>query len=465
VKRQLAGQFLGEVFAMTIVASVIAMLASWQLMPIVNSYSEKNLTVFDNLVFWTMLVTIIIVTTVLAGSYPSLILSSFKPIDSLKNSTKSMVKGNGLRQALVIFQFVISVALIASTLIVLDHLKFLRNKELGFDKDQVLVVHRANQATKDQVLNIEGVSHASFSNLIPGEGNTGRTIFNGWNTTDQQVVMGQVVVDHDYIELYGLELIAGRRFDREIPSDLTEGFIINETALTKLGYSSAAEAVGGKLWLDEDWGGKKGRIIGVLKDFHYNGVNSPILPFSMFMDPRAKRSLSVKIKSENIQHVLQQVEEAFKSTVPDMTFEFSFLDESFDRQYRSEDHFMTIFSFFAAVGIAIGMLGLYGLAMFMAEQRSKEVGIRKILGATEMNIAGLLTVSFMKLISISFIIAVPLAWISMEQWLERFPFRENIDPSIFLITGGTVSLITFLSVSYQAIKAALINPVKTLRSE
>ena len=185
----------------------------------------------------------------------------------------------------------------------------------------------------------------------------------------------------------------------------------------------------------------------------------------MFMHPTARRVMSVKITSNDIQGVLKQIEEAYKTTAPNRAFEYSFLDQDFDRQYQAEDRFMSIFSFFAAVGIAIGCLGLYGLAMFTAEQRSKEVGIRKVLGATGKNILTLLTSDFLKLVAISFVLAIPLTYYGMEAWLSKFPYRQNIDWMLFVLTGGSVLLITLLTVSYQAIRASLINPVNTLRTE
>jgi len=203
----------------------------------------------------------------------------------------------------------------------------------------------------------------------------------------------------------------------------------------------------------------------VLKDFHFAGVNSTIEPFSVFMHQRAKSFLSVKLSSSNLADVIQQIRDVCNNTVPNHTFEYSFLDEDFDKQYQAEDRFMSIFSFFAAIGITIGCLGLYGLAMFMAEQRSKEMGIRKVLGATEKSILTLLTSDFLKLVMVSFVLAIPIAYYGMEQWLSKFPYRENIDPILFLVTALMVLMITILTVGYQALKAATTNPVKTLRSE
>lgn len=463
LRGQLARQFLGEALVMNIFAAAISVFAVYLMLPVVNDYSGKHLDIIGNPLFWSALVGIIVLVTLMAGGYPAFVLSAFRPFETLRGNFQGSTRGALLRKSLVVFQFIISVSLIAGTLIIVDHLKFLREKELGFDKEHVLLIKRATEATKDQLLNISGVSGASFSNIVPGHRVGGRTIINGWDKADPQLVIGQVVVDYDYVDLYQLKLSAGRTFDKEIPSDFTEGFMINEAALGPLGFQNAEEAIGKELWLDEDWGGKKGRIIGVLKNFHFSGVNSAIEPFSMFMHPRAKFFLSVKVTSSNLSDVMEQVEKIYHETVPNQTFEYSFLDETFDKQYQAEDRFMSIFSFFAAIGISIGCLGLYGLAMFMAEQRSKEVGVRKVLGATGKGILILLISDFVKLVTISFIIAIPVAYYGMEQWLNQFPFREKIDPLLFMIAAIVVLGITILTVGHQAMRAAMTNPVKTLR--
>jgi putative ABC transport system permease protein len=464
-KSQLVAQFLGEAFVITFFSAALSVGAIYLLLPAVNIFSGKNIILFTNPVFWTGLVLVTSLVSIVSGSYPSVVLSGINPAETLKGGLLSGGSRNIVRKGLVVFQFVVSISLIAGTLIVMNHLSYLRTKELGFDKDQVILIQRAGQVTKERITNIAGVKAASFSNKVPGMLNTGRTIINGWDERDPQVVMDQVVVDYDFIELYKLQLLAGRGFDKDIPSDMIDAFLINEAALSKLGYKSAAEAIGGELWLNEDWGGKKGRIIGVLKDFHFNGVNNPILPFSMFMSPQATRQLSVKVESSQLQEILPKLEEAFKATVPDRAYEYSFLDQQFDRQYQAEDRFMAIFSFFAFVGIAIGCLGLYGLALFMAEQRTKEIGIRKVFGSSVVGILSLLATDFVKLVVVAFVIAIPTSYFGMEQWLSSFPYREKINPLLFVVTALIVMCIVLITVGYQSIRAAMKNPVSSLRFE
>ncbi|HEY0769429.1 MAG TPA: FtsX-like permease family protein, partial [Sphingobacteriaceae bacterium] len=214
-----------------------------------------------------------------------------------------------------------------------------------------------------------------------------------------------------------------------------------------------------------DWGGKKGRVIGVIKDFHFIGVNAAIEPFSMFLHPMASRFMSVKISSANIQDVVKQVENVFVGSVPDRPFEYSFLDQEFDKQYAAEERFMTVFSIFATLAIVIACLGLYGLANFMAEQRTKEVGVRKVLGASVSNILALLMKDFVKLVLVAFVVSVPFAYFGMNRWLDAFPYRQEISPFLFVITGVAVLAITVAVISYQSIATATTNPVKSLRSE
>ncbi|HZY77887.1 MAG TPA: ABC transporter permease, partial [Cyclobacteriaceae bacterium] len=295
VRSQLIRQFIGEAFVLTLLSVILAVALVYILLPVLNSFSGKNLQLMGNVFFWELLAITTVAVTLLAGSYPAFVLASFRPAETLKSSLRSAGSGSLLRKGLVVFQFGVSVSLIAGTLIAMSHLRYLRSKSLGFDKEHVVVLVGANKNTRDQLLNVPGVSKTSLSNRVPGGRVGGRTIFNGWDKSDPQIVIGQLVVDYDYIDLYDLEVVAGRAFSRDVPSDETEAFMVNEDAALKLGYETPQDAIGGQLWLDEDWGGKKGRIIGVLKDFHFNAANAPIEPFSMFMNPNATRYLSVKL--------------------------------------------------------------------------------------------------------------------------------------------------------------------------
>jgi putative ABC transport system permease protein len=464
IKTQLVRQFLGEAFMMTIVATAISIFIVYYSTPILNEFSGKNLTFIDRNEFWIAITALVALVTLFSGAYPSFYLSAFKPVDTLKGSFKHSDKGAFLRKGLVVFQFTISIALIAGMMIIWSHINFMRTKDLGFDKDQVMIVSRGSNRMKEQLQNISGIESMTISNRVPGFPVGGRTIIKGWNKTDQQLVLGQLAVDHDFIELYGLKLIAGRNFDKNITTDLKEAFIVNEAALNVLGFDKAEDAIGQQLWLEE-WGDHKGRVVGVLKDFHFIGVNAAIEPFAMFLHTEGNRFLSAKISSNNLQQVIKQVESAYKDNFPGRPFQYSFVDQDFDNQYKGEERFMSIFSLFAAIGIIIACLGLYGLATFMTEQRTKEVGIRKILGASVKTILGLLTRDFVKLVFISFVIAVPIAYWGMEKWLTTFPYREDIDPVLFAFAGIAVLGITISVIGYRAFYTATTNPVNSLRSE
>lgn len=464
IKTQLIRQFLGEAFLMTMVATSISIFIVYYSLPMVNEFSGKTLTFMDQSTFWFTLASLVVLVTLLAGAYPSFYLSSFKPAATLKGAFKNSDKGSFLRKGLVVFQFTISITLIAGMMIIWSHINFMRTKDLGFNKDQVMIVSRGTNQMKEQLQTISGIENITISNRVPGVPVGGRTIIKGWNRTDPQLVLGQLAVDHDFIELYKLDLLAGRNFDRNNPADLKEAFIVNEAALKLLGFEKAEDAIGQQLWLEE-WGDHKGRIIGVLKDFHFIGVNAAIEPFSMFLHTEGNRFLSAKISSGNIQQVIKQVESVYKQTFPGRPFEYSFLDQDFDKQYKSEERFMSVFSIFAAIGIVIACLGLYGLATFMTEQRTKEVGIRKILGASVNTILALLTKDFVKLVLISFVVATPIAYYAMEKWLTTFPYRERINPLVFAFTGIAVLGITLSVIGYRAFHTASTNPVDSLKSE
>jgi putative ABC transport system permease protein len=464
VKDQLVRQFLGEAFLTIAFATLLSICLVYTQLPLVNDFTAKHLTFLDKSHFWISIAFIVIGVTLLAGFYPAFYLSAFKPYDTLKGAFKTSDRGVLLRQALVVFQFTLSIALIAGIVIIYNHISFMRDKDLGFRKDHILVINGATPTIKEQLLTISGVEDVTFSNRVPGYSVGGRTIIKGWNKNDPQVVLGQLAVDHSFIPFYDLKLAAGRAFDESFPSDGQEAFLINESAMRLLGFNKPEEAIGQKLWL-EDWGGKKGMVIGVLKDFHFIGVNAAIEPFSMFLHPSATRFMSVRVSSDNMQSLIGQIEKVFKANIQGREFQYAFLDQEFDKQYKGEERFMAVFSIFAALAIIIASLGLYGLAHFITQQRTKEIGVRKVLGASVSNILVLVTKDFMKLVAIAFIVAVPLAYFSMNQWLAGFPYREAIHPVVFILTAALVFLVTLTVIGYQAFTSATTNPVKSLRMD
>ncbi len=470
VRPQLIGQFLGEAFLMTLIAVVLSVILLQVALPVLNNFSGKELKVIDESYFWLMLAGITLFVALLAGSYPSLFLSAFRPVETLKGTFRNSAKGNSLRKALVVFQFGISIFLIAGTLIIMNHLKYIRSIDLGFDKSRVLFIPARNsrgasadfKLLKEEMLKISGVENATLSSNVPGKDMNNNVVRKGWDQDAAWSDMRFISVDYDFVDVFNLKLVEGRSFRRESPSDENEAFLVNESGMRRLGYSNPKDIIGEHF----AWQDRKGSVVGVLKDFHFMGANVAIEPFIAVMNtPRSVSFLSLKVSTSDLATVTKQVESIFKETLPNGIFEYSFLDQEFDKQYKSEDRFMGIFTFFSVVAILIACLGLYGLGMFMTELRFKEVGIRKVLGASEKSVLVLLTKDFILLVVFSFILAVPLSYWAMNTWLSSFPYKENINPILFAFAGVAAIVIALLTVSYNAIRASLTNPVKAIRME
>lgn len=468
-RTQLVGQFLGESFLMTLLAVLGSMGLIFITLPAINSFLERELTLVSNPAFWVGIALVTLTASILAGSYPSLFLSAFMPVEVLKGNFRTSSKGNLLRKSLVVFQFAISIFLISGTLIVYNQLTYLREIHLGFDKERTLVLptRSAPNAEKDFKLLKEelkktgSVLSATLSSRVPGKEMGNNVVRLGWSEDAKWSDMRFLGVDHDFVEVYDLDVIEGRDFDESYPSDEHGAFMLNESGMRRLGWNNPKEAVGQKL----RWQDRNGFVIGVVKDFHFMSANVAIEPFIMVMNkPWSVGYLSLKMAPGKLDQSIHQIRNVFETTLPDKIFEYSFLDEDFDKQYKSEERFMSIFTFFACVAVAIACLGLYGLAMFIAEIRFKEIGIRKVLGATSSAIAVLMSGDFIKLVALAFLIATPLAFWAMNQWLGTFPYREKISLTIFLISGLMAIIIAVLTVASQSVKAAKANPIDSIRN-
>jgi putative ABC transport system permease protein len=466
---QLIAQFLGESFLMTVIAVALSVAGVYFLLPLVNDFAGKSMTLFTNAYFWAGLGGITLFVGLLAGSYPSLFLSALQPAETLHGTFKGSGHGNTLRKSLVVFQFAISIFLISGTLIITKHLSYIRNVDLGFTAERMVIIptrqgHNAVTeftVLKNQLLNDASVKAASLSSRVPGKEMSNNVVRIGWDQDAAWSDMRYLAVDFDFIETYGLELVAGRMFRQESPSDENEAFLINESGMRRLGVTEPAEAIGMKL----RWQDRQGYVVGVLKDFHFMSANVAIEPFIMVMHkPWTVSYLTLRVNSANLPETIGRIRSSFQELLPERIFEYSFLDEEFDRQYKSEDRFMSIFSAFAITAIAIASLGLYGLALFMAELRIREIGIRKVLGASEQGLALLMTKDFLKLVVISFTVSIPFSYWAMSQWLKTFPYKENIDVSLFAWAGVAAVTIALLTVGYQAISSARANPVKAINN-
>ncbi|OQP65607.1 ABC transporter permease [Niastella populi] len=468
VRPQLARQFLGESIVICFIAFLLTLGLSALLLPSFNQLAGKTIStgIFHDGPLVALLLGTGIVIGLLAGIYPAFVLSSFKPIEVLKGRFATGNKGNILRKGLVISQFAISTALIIGTIIVYTQMSYMRNRELGFNKDQVLVVETKSEkkrgALQEAISRLPNIKTSALSASVPGSGHPGAYSEVENVKGDLQITnLDLYFVDFDYIPLYNFKMAAGRAFSREYKTDSGQAMILNEAAVRMLGYHSPDQAIGKKF---KQWG-HEGRIIGVIQDFHYKSLQTPIKPLSIRMNWDNTTLLSVKVNAANIQKTIASIEKEFKTIIPNRPFSYYFLDEFFDRQYRNEERFGRLFLNFAVLAIFISCLGLLGLASYATMQRTREIGIRKVMGASVSNIINLLSKDFLKLVIISFFIAAPVAWYFMHKWLADFAYRTSISWWIFAMAGVLAILIAVVTISVQAFRAAVANPVKSLRTE
>lgn len=471
LKQELVRQFLVESVLLSAIALVIALGLVYMGLPVFNKLAGKNLTLQFTSTPWVIPVLVLfsLLTGLLAGSYPAFYLSSFNPVAVLKGRFTSGKKSISLRSALVVFQFFISISLIICTTIVFNQLNYIQHIKLGYDKDQVVVIPDTyllgNKASllRQQLLQDPRVARVSVSNYLPA-GPTGNNnyIVSADNNPSQMQKTLRYDVDYEYIPTLGMEMAAGRNFSRDYATD-SSAVIINETAAKAFGLGK--NALGHSL-IDphKQVATKSLRIIGVVKDFHFKSLHELISPLVMVIGNDGG-TLIVKTKTKDLPGLLFTMNKRWKELNADAPFAYSFLDERFKNTYQSEQTTGLILAIFAGLTIFVACLGLFGLATFTAEQRTKEIGIRKILGATLTGILSLLSKDFLKLVFIAFIIATPVAWLIMNKWLDDFAYRSPINLWIFIWAAFAASLVTIITISFQAIKAALSNPVKSLRSE
>jgi putative ABC transport system permease protein len=469
-RTQLTAQFLGESVILCLIAFVLSVGLCALLVPSFNSLAGKTIStgVFHHPGYIFTLLAIGVGIGLLAGIYPALVLSGFQPIVVLKGRFATGNKGMLLRKGLVVSQFTISIGLIVATLLVGMQLNYMRHQELGFSKDQELVLdtHGDNHgdALKEELRRLPGVISVAMSSNTPGSG-----AMNAYSIIQNQRGEMQVCspdlffVDFDYIPQYQMKLVAGRAFSRAFGADTTQAMVLNEAAVRMLGYHKPQDAIGRDF---SQWG-RKGKIIGVVKDFHYQSLQQVIRPFSMRIQPGDCSLISVKVNPTDLKRTIAGIERSWQSMIPNQPFSYLFVDDMFDRQYRSEDRFGRLFLYFAALAIFISCLGLLGLASYSTLQRTKEIGVRKVLGASVAGIVGLLSKEFLLLVGIAFVVATPVTFFLMKGWVDGFAYRININSAwwIFAIGGLGAAVIAMLTISLQSIKAALTNPVKSLRSE
>jgi putative ABC transport system permease protein len=461
-------QFYGESILLAFIALFIAMILVWLLLPVFNNLAAKDLSLYipGNLSILLGLLCIATLTGIISGSYPAFFLSAFQPVMVLKGLRLSGLKGSLFRKILVVFQFSLTILLIICTIGVYNQLDYMRNRKLGYDKEHMIYlrmrgdVREKFDSVKNELLQNPNILAVTASSNVPTYGYYFSNSLWRWEgqNPDEEILMRGVLIDLDYFKTFGMEIAEGRSFSKEFPTDATEAIMVNEEAVKAMGMESP---IGRRLSLqDENF-----KIIGVVKNYHFRSLQQEIEPLILLYYPEYCRVLFARLKSDDIPQTLGYIEDVWKRFAPGLPFNYSFLDEALDRLYRSEQRIGILFRYFSILAILISCLGLLGLASFMAEQRTKEIGIRKVLGATASNIVGLLSKEFTKWVIVANIIAWPVAYFVLNKWLQSYAYKTNVALWSFILSGVIVLLIALLTVSYQAIKAALANPADSLRYE
>ena len=472
-KSQLQIQFIIETFLIVISAVILASVITILVLPYINQLLELTLSfnILNNPAIILFLLTVTIIVTALACFYPSIVLSRFSPVDALKSKlTANTAKGISLRRGLVVFQFIIAQALIIGTLIIVKQMNYFMDQPLGFDKDAIINVpfrvdtafFRKGDYLKQQLLSVNGVQAVSFSSNTPIEDAN-----DIWSTFKFDHAIKEAdfkaitkFADNEYVPAYKLQLIAGRNLQ---PSNMTREFLVNESLMKSLGIKNPDEILNKEISI---WGDRiKCPVVGVLKDFNDRSFRHYPAPLLITTNITMYSQAGIKLETKNISSTLQSVKTIWEQTLPNFVYEYKFLDDKIASFYKQESQLAQLYKIFAAIAIFLSCLGLYGLALFMAVQRTKEVGIRKVFGASADNIVYLFSKEFIMLIAIAFVIATPIIWYFMHTWLQNYVYRINISWWLFA-AGGFVSIIIALAtISFQAIKAAFANPVNSLRSE
>ena len=465
----LVRQFLSEAVLLTLLALVLAVVLAALALPLLNRIAGKALTlaVLAEPSFILVSVLLALVVGLLAGLYPAAAFARFRPVEVLKGSFGTGQRGVRLRQGLVVVQFALSIILLVGTLVVYRQLDFMQEQRLGFNKEQVLVLPLPTQEAAEDVEAVKGafteqagIAQATAASQIPGQS------FGHWAMSPEGLPDGEsramyvVFTDFDYVETMGLEMAAGRDLSVAFGTDST-GALLNETALRSIGWTSE-EALGKTVAFGN---GTELTVVGIVRDYHHTAPKNPIEPMLLTPAMPYYQGVALRLQTADVRGAVTQVEQTWQQLFPDYAFDYFFLDARYDEQYRAERRLGTLFMLFAGLAILIACLGLFALAAYATAQRTKEIGVRKVLGASVTSIALLLSKDFLKLVAVAFVVAAPVAYFAMSRWLEGFAYRADLAWWVFLLAGGLAFLVALLTVSYQAIRAATADPVKSLRYE
>lgn len=479
-RSQLIFQFLIESMALTSIAFIIGIGISSLLIPYFNNISGREIHLpFTEPLFYLLIITMMLILGFCSGIYPAFFLSSFLPVRVLKGKLSAKSGGKWLRSFLVVFQFTTSIILIAATIAIYQQMSYIQNRSLGYDKDSVIILEDtqtlgnsiiAFQKALSQIPEVEDVSIGSF---LPVDGFSRKNSMywpEGDNTSDSQVFMQKWLVDYEYISTLDIEILAGRGFDDTYSTD-SQAIVLNRTGAFNFGFSNLSDAIGQKIATYSGINAETGEseiatktIIGIVEDFHFESLHSSIAALGMELG-ESTRAMSIRVNTDQFQQTLQKISAVWEQFVQNQSLEYTFLDQEFAAMYESEQKLGKLFGAFSFLAIFVACLGLFALAAFMAERRTREIGIRKVLGASSSNIVGLLSRDFIALVLVALILASPIAYYLIYQWLSDFAYRVNVQPSIFLFAGVLAVAIAFLTISYQSLRAANLEPSQTLKEE
>ncbi len=466
-RSSLIGQFMGEAFLITTLALGVAVLLAGLLVPLFNQLTGKQLTLpLNQPSFWALLIGLLAVTGGLAGSYPALFLSSLQPVRVLKGTLRFSAGAQLFRRGLVVFQFALSMLMIVGTMVVYRQLQYIQTKNLGYDRENLIQLSSNSSALgakyltfKDELLRMPGIQAVTYSQTSP-LGNVNTSDGASWTGKDPRsaIQFNNTAVGYDYIKTMNIKLLEGRDFLPAFGTDSTN-YLINQAAAKRIGYK---DPVGQPLTF---WS-KPGKIVGLLEDYHFNSLHVAIRPLIIRLQKNNHYGqILIRTQPGQTKQALASLETLYKKMIPAFPFSYSFVDSEYENLYKSETVVGTLATVFACLAIFIACLGLFGLAAFTAEQRTKEIGVRKVLGASVASVVALLSKDFLRLVLIAVVVSSPLAWYVAKQWLQNFEYRIDLEWWMFVLAGIVGVVIALLTVSFQSVKAALMNPVKSLRSE
>lgn len=474
LRRQLVNQFMSESVIVAMISLLIGVLVVQLTLPSLNSFTEKSipLDIFLDPVLIACILGFALVTGLAAGAYPALYISSFKPSQILAGKQSSTSGKAILRKGLVVVQFILSFVMIIASLVVSDQLTYMQTRDMGFNMENIVVMPlrgtltKNKDAVKNEFMDHPNVVSATLGYGLPGQAFAG----DGFRDmeTGKEWHVSMLTVDHDYVKTLGLSVIAGRDFSKDFPGDENDAFIISEACAKMLGHSDPKDALGHRIawqrW-DDSTKEKEGTVVGVIKDVHLNSLHQTITPVMLQILPFAYNTLTLRVSGNDLPSTIAHFENTWKKLESNWPFEYKFLDSNFDKLYRSETKLAKLFTFFTAFAIFVACLGLFGLVVYSTTQRYKEISIRKVFGAREIQLVVHLGKTYVLLICIAFIVAIPFSYYAAGQWLETFPYRTDVSLMLFLKAAAGILAISMITVGIQSLKAARTNPVKALKEQ